>query len=533
MKVKLLSKLSIKLVLVISVVLIIVFALNTYVAIKYLEDELTEIHKQSAFSASDLIKSSTRHSMLHNNREDIYNTIRTIGNEPGFLKVRIFNKQGVISFSSDSSEIGKEVDMNNESCIACHTSAGRKNVDSKELFRSFFVSADERAVGLINPIKNETDCYTSDCHAHSKSVGMLGVLDVVVSMKKADLSISSTKKTIIINFIIITLIISSISGTFIYVLINKPLKRVSFGIDELGRGNWNYRIPVRERDEVGIISKQFNDMSRKLSSAYNEIKEWSETLNIKVEEKTQELKTIYEQIVQMEKLASLGKLSATVAHELNNPLEGILTYSKLVSKKLKKENSNEKLTEYLDLISDEAARCGRIVKDMLIFSHSDKEEFNVCNITGIIEKSIKLINHHLEINNIKLNRNFESEDICISCSGQKIQQALMSLFINAIESMQSKGEGTITITTRRVNEYIEIKISDTGSGIDAKDLPHIFDPFYTTKDAGKGTGLGLSVVYGIINTHKGKIEVEETSINGTTFNILLPIEINKEDNEKI
>ena len=533
MKVKLLSKLSIKLVLVISVVLIIVFAVNTYVAIKYLEDELTEIHKQSAFSASDLIKSSTRHSMLHNNREDIYNTIRTIGNEPGFLKVRIFNKQGVISFSSDSSEIGKEVDMNNESCVACHTSAGRKNVDSKELFRSFFVSADERAVGLINPIKNETDCYTADCHAHSKSVGMLGVLDVVVSMKKADLSISSTKKTIIINFIIITLIISSISGTFIYVLINKPLKRVSFGIDELGRGNWNYRIPVRERDEVGIISKQFNDMSRKLSLAYNEIKEWSETLNVKVEEKTQELKIIYEQIVQMEKLASLGKLSATVAHELNNPLEGILTYSKLVSKKLKKEGSNEKLTEYLDLISDEASRCGRIVKDMLIFSHSDKEEFNICNITGIIEKSIKLINHHLEINNIKLNKNFESEDLLISCSGQKIQQALMSLLINAIESMQSKGEGTISITTRRIDGNVEIRITDTGSGIDTKDLPHIFDPFYTTKDAGKGTGLGLSVVYGIINTHKGKIEVEETSISGTTFNILLPIDINKEDNEKI
>ncbi len=533
MKVKLLNKLSVKLVLVISIVLVIVFAVNTYVAITYLENELTEIHKQSAFSASDLIKSSTRHSMLHNNREDIYNTIRTIGNEPGFLKVRIFNKQGVISYSSDSSEIGKEVDMNNESCIACHTSNGRKNVDSKELFRSFFVSPDERAFGLINPIRNEADCYTAECHAHSNSVGMLGVLDVVISMKKADISISNTKSTIIINFLIITLIISTISGTFIYVLINKPLKRVSKGIDELGSGNLNYRIPVKERDEVGIISKQFNDMARKLSSAYNEIKEWSDTLNTKVEEKTQELKTIYEQIVQMEKLASLGKLSATVAHELNNPLEGILTYSKLVSKKLKKEGTNEKLTEYLDLISDEASRCGRIVKDMLIFSHTDKEEFNVCNITEIIGKSIKLIDHHLKINNIKLKSNFENEVMNISCNGQKIQQALMSLLINAIESMQSKGEGTIEITTRKSGENIEIRISDTGGGIDSKDLPHIFDPFYSTKEAGKGTGLGLSVVYGIINAHKGKIEVEETSNSGTTFKIILPIEIKKEENEKI
>jgi two-component system NtrC family sensor kinase len=294
---------------------------------------------------------------------------------------------------------------------------------------------------------------------------------------------------------------------------------------ELGQGNWNFRIRIKSNNELGVIAREFNDMSRKLASAYNEIKDWSETLNEKVEQKTAELKSIYEQVVQIEKLASLGKLSATVAHELNNPLEGILTYSKLISKRLKQTEDGtdySKLINYLNMIADESSRCGKIVKDLLLFSHRDNEEFTSNDIIYLIEKSLALVNHHFEINNIVLVKDFAFERLEIVCDPQKIQQTLISLLINAVESMSGKG-GKITVKLDVEDKNAVIRIIDEGTGISQKDLAHIFEPFFTTKEASNGTGLGLSVVYGIINLHNGEITVEDTSIKGTTFKIILPL----------
>jgi two-component system NtrC family sensor kinase len=284
------------------------------------------------------------------------------------------------------------------------------------------------------------------------------------------------------------------------------------------------------------MATQFNDMSGKLDLAYKEIKQWSETLNEKVKEKTEELKKIYDQIIQIEKLASLGKLSATVAHELNNPLEGILTYSKLISRKLQKvqkDNEFEKVLEYLCLISEESSRCGRIVKDLLLFSHRGDEEFTEENLEAIVDKCILLINHHLEIHKIKLDKECEDSTLNIVGDSQKIQQALITILINAIEAMPNGG--TLQVKSRKENDATAaIRIIDEGYGISEKDLPHIFEPFYSTKQKSKGTGLGLAVAYGIIDHHKGKIEVENTSPKGTTFKITLPIKKNngREKDEK-
>jgi len=536
MKAKLFNKLSIKLVLITSLVLIVVLSIHTYLTIRFFRENLINISRDNASATSDIIKRSTRYSMLLNRREDIAQTTRTLGNEPGIKKIRIYNKMGMITFSSDSTEIGKIMDKSSEACIGCHgTSDSRPRTDAPEPTRTFNMD-NERVLGLINPIQNENDCYTSDCHAHKSSDELLGVLDVLVSMKNADETISTGTRNIIINSVIITILISALSGILIFYLVNIPLKKFEKAIDELGRGNLKYRVHLRNRDEFGIIAKQFNDMSKKLSVAYKEIKDWSDTLNLKVEEKTRELKNIYDQIVQMEKLASLGKLSATVAHELNNPLEGILTFSKLISKKLKNENNENytKLIDYLELISEEASRCGKIVKDLLLFSHTDVEKFTESDLISILNKSIALINHHLEINNITLERKYGVSDMAIYCNPQKIQQAAVSILINAIESMSGKGGGKIILRVTGEGGNAVIRVTDFGVGISEKDLPYIFEPFYTTKEMSKGTGLGLSVVYGIINLHKGKIEVEETSSKGTTFKISLPVNLNKnfEDDTK-
>ncbi len=527
MKTKLWNRLSLRLIISISVILICILSVYTYILVTNLDEYLTNNSFKHAYNISEVIKKSTRYSMLLNRREDVHQIINTIGTEEDVKGIRIYNKQGTIIFSTDSSELNKKVNVTAEACIVCHNaSVPLITLSNLDKIRIFTAHNNERVLGLINPINNEEDCSSADCHAHSPKIQFLGVLDVMVSMSELDAIKAETTRTTIINSAIITIITAAACGFFIVLLVNVPMRKLSKGIEELGNGNLDYRISVDSKDELGKMAKRFNEMSSKLKDAYESIKEWSETLNEKVNQKTEELKNIYNQVNQIEKLASLGKLSATVAHELNNPLEGILTYSKLISKKLKAKNENgdnSTLIKHLDLISDETARCGRIVKDLLLFSQKGEEKFIKENLISIIDKSITIIDHHLEMHGHSLGKDYVSEEIIILCDPQKLQQAFIALFMNAIEAMHNSGKMTIKVT--RGNNSVIIRIKDEGSGISSKDLPQIFEPFFSTKEAAQGTGLGLAVTYGIITGHSGRIYVEETSHKGTTFKIELPLNL--------
>lgn len=497
----------------------------TYFIIKNLDKYLTQNRYESAYNISDLIKKSTRYGMLLNRREDVYHIIKTLGSEIGVEEISIYNKQGVIIYSTHQDQINKKVDLTSKVCIGCHnTNSPLQTLAKKDKTRIYKNKRNERVLGLLNPIINEPDCSNADCHAHSPEVKVLGVLDVGVSLKRLDQIIQTSTKETIISSLVMMLIVSVFSGLFIINMVNKPLRKIRKGIEEVGNGNLNYKIALNSNTELGNVANRFDEMSTKLNDAYEEIKRWSDTLTDKVEEKTNELKNIYNQVYQIEKLASLGKLSATVAHELNNPLAGILTLSKLVVKKIKTSAHSENFKEtldYLQLIANESARCGQIVKDLLIFSHTEPDEFAKENLLKIIDNCVTLIDHHLEINGIELIKDYSEEPIILYCNANKIQQALMSLLINSIEAMINKGKLTINLATDEKN--VTIRIIDEGIGISDKDLPHIFEPFYSTKEASSGTGLGLAVAYGIITKHDGRIEVEKTSKEGTTFKIILPL----------
>ncbi len=525
MKLKLHNRLSFKLILLISLILIVNFVLHTFLSINKLESDLYKGMSQNAYNISDLIKKSTRHSMLLSRNDDAFQIMNDVATEEGVEKIRLYNKSGKVIYSTDSTEINKIIDMDAEACIACHKSGTETLSDPlvKDKIR-FYQSEGKRVIGLINPIENDLDCYTSECHAHNSSTELLGVLDVVLSLEPTLAIVETNTNNLVVNSVLITIVTAFFGWFFISWLITKPVKQISQGIEEIGDGNLDYKIDVSSKDELGRMAKQFNEMSERLNDAYNEIKDWNDTLNNKVNQKTEELKRVYEQVIQIEKLASLGKLSATVAHELNNPLAGILTYSKLISKKLneiQKESEYQNLINYLNIISQESSRCGRIVKDLLLFSHRGENEFVSENLVDIVEKSIVLINHHLAIHKIKLNNETAIDNIEICADSQKIQQALLSLLINAIEAM-SEGQ-TLKINVVADENNSIIRIIDQGHGISEADLPHIFEPFYSTKAKGQGTGLGLAVAYGIIEQHKGKIEVEKTSPEGTTFKVTLPL----------
>lgn len=524
MKISVLNRLSVRLILSISCLLVIILSIYTYFIIKNLDGYLTQTRFQSAYNISDIIKKSTRYSMLLNRREDVHQIINTIRAEIGVEEIRVYDKQGVIAYSSDSTEILSKVNLNDEACIACHNSSvPLKSLANQDKIRIYKNSENKRVLGVINPIQNEPDCSNADCHAHSPKVNVLGVLDVVVSLEQLDSIIQKSTSKVILASGFLVVLISFFAGLFITLLVNKPINKIREGIEEVGNGNLDYKIEFNSKNELGQVARRFNEMSSKLDEAYKEIKNWSETLNDKVSEKTEELKNIYDQVNQIEKLASLGKLSATVAHELNNPLAGILTYSKLISKKLQalqKDSEYETIIEFLELISHESARCGKIVKDLLIFSRSERDEFAKEDLLNIIDNSVTVLNHHLDMHGIKLVKDYSEDPIEIYCNAYKIQQALMSLLMNSIEAMPNGGKIIINLNLDEHN--VNLRIIDEGTGISDKDLPHIFEPFYSTKEASNGTGLGLAVAYGIISNHKGKMEVEKTSNQGTIFKVVLP-----------
>ena len=524
MKPKVFNKLSVRLIISLSSILIILLSVYTYFILKNLNNYLTESRFQTSYNLSEIIKKSTRYGMLLNRPEDVHAIINTLRSLKGVEEIRIYNKQGTISYSTDPAEILKKVDLTAEACIGCHNSSvPLQSLTNQDKIRVYKNLENKRVLGLINPIMNEPECSNAACHAHPQNVNILGVLDVGVSLEGLDEIIQKSRTKVILASIFLVIVISFFSGLFITILVNKPIKIIREGIEAVGNGNLDYKIEINAKNELGQVANRFNEMSTNLAEAYKEIKNWSETLNDKVNEKTEELKNIYNQVNQIEKLASLGKLSATVAHELNNPLAGILTYSKLITKKLQASNNNSEhaqIIEYLELISHESARCGQIVKDLLIFSHSERDEFAKENLLKIIYHSITVINHHLEINGITLVKDYTDSPIFIYCDANKIQQALISLLINSIEAMPNGGKIIISVTTEKDN--VVLRITDEGTGVADKDLPHIFVPFYSTKAESSGTGLGLAVAYGIIANHNGKIEVEKTSNEGTTFKIELP-----------
>ena len=238
------------------------------------------------------------------------------------------------------------------------------------------------------------------------------------------------------------------------------------------------------------------------------------------------LKEAQEQVIRTEKLASLGKLAATVAHEINNPLAAVLTYTRLMMKLMSRgrftQERLEDIARYLTIMESETARCGEIVKNLLAFSRQPKITVETSSIEKLIEKTLVLISHDLEMKNIQLVKEIEPDLPKIKCSSRHIQQALLNLLSNASEAMPEGGTLTVTANRSKSDGFVEAVISDTGCGISEEDLKNIFEPFFTTKEEGRGVGLGLSVVHGIITRHNGSIEIESKPDEGSVFKVRLP-----------
>jgi two-component system NtrC family sensor kinase len=294
--------------------------------------------------------------------------------------------------------------------------------------------------------------------------------------------------------------------------------------ERIAGGDLRATITTGRRDELGQLAKAFNKMTDDLRVAREELTQWSSRLERSLRKRTEELNRTQRQVVQMEKMASLGKLSATVAHELNNPLAGILNYAKLVQRTLAEgemgTERREELDRYMGLVHREAARCGDIVRNLLLFARRSGAELARMPLNPIIDRALMIVRHHLEMADIQLQTELLADNDEIVCDGNQLEQALVALFVNAVEAMPAGG--TLTVRAEAWPQSVKLTVADSGVGISPAELPHVFEPFFSTKDAASAVGLGLAVVYGIVQRHGGQIDVESEVDTGTTFTIVLP-----------
>lgn len=518
---------SAKLFLLLLVGMLIVFSIHTFVNITTTSSSLTEYVYASADRVSDLIVRSTRHSMLLNRKGDVHETISTLGREPGFVGINIYNKEGEAIFSSDSLKVGHKVDVDAEACNICHAGPlPLTSVPAKTRMRVYSSADQGHVLGLINPIRNEPACFTAACHAHTADQTVLGVLDVKMSLAPVDERVARVQTEMIVSSLVMMVLVAGISGIFIFRVIRRPIKRLQAGMVKLASGDLDHEIGDHSNDEIGELGQAFDKMARDLKKARAELHEWGHKLETRIAQRTEELQRAQTQIVHMEKMASLGKLSASVAHEINNPLFGILTYSKLGLQEIDScpqyQSSDAPLRRYLSNIREESSRCGGIVKGLLEFARQSGGEFARHHLNQIVAHTIRLLSHFFDMHQIAVQEDlFEGDDELI-CDARQIQQAIIAPCINAVEAMPDGG--SLTVTTLGKDDRLILRIVDTGLGIPEDAMPNIFEPFYTTKEGEAGLGLGLAVVYGIVNRHRGSIDVRSTPEKGTAFTIELPRE---------
>ncbi|MCP5104332.1 MAG: HAMP domain-containing protein, partial [bacterium] len=327
-----LKTINAKLILSIGFITILIFGIFSYIFINHQNKQLIAEVFRGASIFSDTVARSTRYDMLMDDREGVHQMIENIGDQSGVEVVRVFNKEGKIMFSTNKKEMNTYVDKNAEACYICH--AAEKPLERlSTLERSrIFQSKNHRVLAMITPIYNEPDCYSAACHAHSQDQRVLGVLDVGMSLLDVDNELKRNQVLSIVFTLGAIMCISSILALFIHRLVTKPVKQLVSATEKVALGNLDIELSEKTGDEIGLLSMSFNHMVEDLKKANQKIQSWNIELEKKVEERTRKLRMTREQLIQSEKMASMGVLASSVAHEINNPLQGILTYIKLMLK---------------------------------------------------------------------------------------------------------------------------------------------------------------------------------------------------------
>ncbi len=508
-----------KLTLVTSLILVGFMVLLDYINVKNFRSAMLKYAISNADQVAEVINQSAYDAMLKNDKGSMYEMIKRIGQDPDFDHIRLIDKQGKVVFSSRSDEIGTILDKNAEACTMCHKENDnpRLHVSQEQRSRIFTSRDGNEVLGFTKAIYNQPACIAASCHFHSEQHNVLGMLDIIVSLE----GMNKKSREYRLEFFLFTCFLLIFTGILINVLIqrmvNRPVKLLRKHANLVAAGILDAKVTAVSDDELGQLSDSINMMTVSLKMAHEELKEWGNSLETKVEERTEEIKRIEHHLRRSEKLASLGKLVAGIAHEINNPLTGVLLYSSIIDSDNRLDPG---LKPDIEKIISETKRCADIVSRLLEFSREAMPHKEAICLNSLIDKIINLVHKQPSFHEITIVRDYAENLPDVLVDPGQIQQVFINMVLNASHAMYNGGTLTISTSTDENRSLVRTEIADTGCGISEDDLVHIFDPFFTTKS--EGTGLGLSISYGIVENNGGRIEVKSELGNGTTFTVLLP-----------
>ncbi len=384
---------------------------------------LTEVERHT-YLFSDHLKSDMGYDMLHNDRKRIQDSIRRIGSQETIDGIRVFNKAGEVIYSSDPAEIGLMVDMEATSCYRCHlTGTPVKLLKEQEHMRIFRTDPDSpRQLGIINPIYNEESCWSAACHEHPEEQTVLGVLAVTMPLTKVDQNMRRSQVAIVVFAVSAIIILSVIIGFLVRWWIDRPVQDLLMATRQVAGGNLNYRVKVMREDELGMLARSFNSMTDNLTEARL-------------------------QLFQSDKLASLGRLAAGVAHEINNPLTAVLTNSSYL---LKRTQGQPEVVDDLKVIVSETIRCREIVKSLLDFARQTTPKKRKADINEIIHRAATVIQNKLTIGQVELVMDLDDSLPKVTVDANQIQQVFINLMVNSSDAIGENG-GTIKVTSRAIS----------------------------------------------------------------------------------
>jgi two-component system NtrC family sensor kinase len=518
-----------KLMIAVAGVVAVIAVISGYTIYRAEERHMLDVVIAGADQLSGSITAATWHAMLADRRDDVYQTMQTIAEKQGIDRLRLFNGQGEVTFSTNPEDIRRRFTRDDPQCQHCHKSGLKlTNLTLRERTRIQTLAAGPRRLSVITPIQNEPQCSNASCHAHPPQVNVLGLLEVSLKLDVVDEELANMQTRIAVRALGEILLILPMIYFFARRFFTRPIGHLIASTEEISRMQLDVPVSIPEQaGEITDLARAFEAMRVRLKDAVDRINSFTQELEDKVELRTRELKSAHQKLLQSDRLASLGQLAASVAHEINNPVAGVLNLAKLMERLLREDGvPPERLADfrrYLGQIVSETTRVGRIVGDLLAFSRRSSPHHGETNLNQVVTSTLSLVSHKLKLANVEVDLQLDPGLPVVYCDRSQMQQVVLNLVLNAAEAMQPHGKGTLRIETTAKDGDAILRVQDDGEGIPAEVLPRIFDPFFTTKPEGKGVGLGLAVTYGIIQAHQGDIEVSSRPGQGTVFTIRLPL----------
>jgi two-component system NtrC family sensor kinase len=508
-----------------GIVLLVTVSLFAFFNISTLKEIFLQDAKDDIETVSEIILHTTHFQMLKDNRPQVYEMINEVCSHEKIDRIRLFSTGGYVHFSNCEEEIGKGIEEINTPCEECNSEvflpSNHPLGDSSRIFHN---TEGEEILSVTTEIRNKSSCSTAACHVHPPDVRVLGFLEVQGSLANIGVQASSYRNSIATFGVTLLLLVIICLSWMTQSLVVNPVHDFLLHAQKVSNMELDSQLTLKSNDEIGELSDAFNVMTLKLKEARDEYRELTETLEAKVIERTEQIANVSDQLVRSEKLASLGQLVAGIAHEINNPLAGILMFANMFAddKKLDDSQREDALT-----IVHETNRCADIVKRLLDFSRTSIPDKRLRSLSEIMESTLTLVSHHASVNDVEIVRHYGVNLPEIEVDPTQMEQVFINLVVNACHAMPLGGRMSIIMRADLKRDRLITNIKDTGQGISEENLGRIFDPFFTTKNQEmngiSGTGLGLSVSYGIIENHGGQILVQSSPVYGTVFTVELPI----------